>query len=89
MQQENNELISGIDEINNFFIEQRSVVIVICRLDEGIDHSSMHSNHIKETGKVFREFLRKIFNTFKRHNYMPKKMLHGEIRSIMKDNKIC
>ena len=79
---------SSIDEENNFFIEQRTVDIAICKLKVGIYHSNMHSNHIKKTGTVFGKLFCKMFNPFLRHNYIPKNMLHGEIRPGKKVNTV-
>ena len=89
MQRENNALISEIDEVNNFSIERKTVDIAICKLKEGIDHSNRHSSHIKKTSTALREFSCKMFDFFLRHNYIPKKMLHGKIRPRMKDNIVC
>ena len=89
MQHENNELISRIDEVNNFFIERRTVDIAICKFKEGIYHSNMPSNHIKKTGTVFGEFLCKMFNSFLMHNNIPKKRVFTEISLRMNDNTVC
>ena len=45
-----------MDEVNDFFIERRTVYLAICKLKDGIDHSNMHSNHIKMIGTEFRDF---------------------------------
>ena len=62
MLQENNGLISRIEEV--------TVDIAICELKEGIDCSNIHSNHLKKTGTVFKEFLCKMLNYFLRHDYI-------------------
>ena len=43
---------------------------------------------MKKTATVFREFLCKMFNSFLRHNYVPKKMLHCELSPRMKDSTV-
>ena len=70
-------------------MERKYVDAAICKLNEGIDPCNMHSKHLKECGNIFREFLCKMFNSFMRHNHIPKNMLYGEIRPRMKDNTIC
>ena len=64
MQQENIALISRVDEGNNFIIKRRTVDITICILNEGLNHSNMHSNHMKKTGTVLWKFPCKMFNSF-------------------------
>ena len=41
MQQENNGLLSRIDEVSNLFFERRTFDIAICELKEGINHSKI------------------------------------------------
>ena len=49
----------------------------------------MHSNHVKYSNIVFRNFIGKMFTAFLRHAYMPKEMLRGHIKPRLKDNKTC
>ena len=64
MSQENNALISGIDEVNNCFIERRTVDIAICKIKQAIDHSNMHSNHIKRLAQRLGNFHAKCLTLF-------------------------
>ena len=48
VQQDNNALITGVDEVNNFCTQPRTVDIAICNLKEGIDQINMKSNHITQ-----------------------------------------
>ena len=70
MKQEFNALIPWMYEVNNFIIEQITVYFVIFKLAEGIDYSNMHSNYIKKTGTLFREFLCRMFNSYLNQNYI-------------------
>ena len=69
-------------------ISSLSEDIAICKLEEGIDCRNIHSNDVTKIDIVFRELLCIMFNYFLNHNYIPKKMLYGEIRPRMKDNTV-
>ena len=70
-------------------LERKYVYAAICKLNEGSDPCNINSKHLKNCGNIFREFLCKMYNSFMRHNHIPKYMLYGEIRPRMKDNNIC
>ena len=54
------------------------------KLNIGIGWDIVHSNHTKFSGKLFRSFIRRLFNRFIPHGYVPQQMLSGEFRPIVK-----
>jgi hypothetical protein len=57
----------------------------IDKLSTGIGWDYVHSNHIKHIGKNGRKFLSRLFSSFITHNYIPKDLLIGQIRPLVKD----
>ena len=55
----------------------------------GQGHDGIHSNHLKYSGPIFRKNLNMLFLQFIKHSFIPRKMLSGEIRPIIKNNKAC
>ena len=53
-------------------------------LNNGMGWDGIHSNHLKFSGSIFRNLVCKIFNKFVSHKYMPRSMLGGEIRPVLK-----
>ena len=49
----------------------------------GCDH--VHSNCLKLRGPIFRKVTCKFFNCLLSHKYVPRKMLHGEMRPSFKN----
>ena len=54
-------------------------------LNPGIGHDGIHVNHIKFGGQFLMSFLSKLFSSFIQHGHVPKSMLIGEIRPIIKN----
>ena len=65
-----------IENIDNSIIE----------LNSGLGWDGVHSNHIKYAGPMFRKLLTHFLNLVLFHSHVPKKMLFGEIRPIIKNN---
>ena len=57
-------------------------------LNPGSGWDQVDSNHLKYSGGNFRFTVSRFFGALLRHNHMPKNMLMGEIKPIVKDNKI-
>ncbi len=45
----------------------------------------MHSQHLKNVNNTYKEFIARLFSAFICHNYLPEKMLYGEIRPLIKN----
>ena len=58
----------------------------VFNLNVGMGWDRIHSNHLKYSGPVFRNFLCKLFNKFLSHQFVPRQMLGGQIRPILKNN---
>ena len=61
----------------------------INRLNKSIGHDGFSFEHLVNAGPSFRNLLLKFFNSCINHSFLPLDMLHGEIRPIIKDKKIC
>ena len=61
-----------------------SIYTSIFQLKPNIGWDGIHSNHIKYAGVGFKKLIFNIFNSFLIHNFLPKSMLQGEIRPILK-----
>ncbi|CAF3669002.1 unnamed protein product [Rotaria socialis] len=59
--------------------------LAISKLNTGIGFDFIHSNHLKRSNYKLKCFLARLFSTFISHSYMPKDLLHGEIRPIIKN----
>ena len=60
----------------------------ILNLKASIGFDGVHSNHIKFAGDLFLLRLYKFLICLIRHNFIPMSMLSGEIRPVIKDNKV-
>ena len=58
------------------------------KLNFGLGWDKIHSNHIKFSGPIFKNLLSKIFNKFLSHKLVPRKMLGGQIKPIIKNNSL-
>ena len=54
------------------------------KINPGLGWDRIHSNHFKLSGPVFRNLISKLFNKFLSHNYLPRPMLEGQIRPVLK-----
>ena len=61
----------------------------IQKINSGLGYDFIHSNHIKFTYEIFRDFLAKIFASMLSHTFVPKEMLRGHIKPIIKNGKVC
>ena len=71
------------DDLQNF-ITIADLNIAINSLNIGIGWDQIHANSLKFSGAVFRNFLVKYFNKLLDHAFMPKDMIYGEIRPVIK-----
>ena len=67
-------------------------LLTLSNIDEAIGKISnalgwdlIHSNCLKWSGPIFRNLLCKFFNSLLQHNFVPERMLRGQIRPIVKD----
>jgi endonuclease/exonuclease/phosphatase family metal-dependent hydrolase len=57
----------------------------INKLSIGIGHDGVHSNHLKIGDGTVCLFLSRLYSSFMSHGYVPKNLLKGEIRPIIKN----
>ena len=74
------------EQINSCKIFQHAIDSGIESLKIGLGWDSVHSNHLKFSGRNFRLLLGRLFSCFIRHCYLPRQLLKGEIRPIIKNN---
>ena len=55
-------------------------------LNIGSGWDGIHANHFKFSGPVFRNLFMKFLNKLLNHSFVPKLMVHGEIRPVIKNN---
>ena len=58
----------------------------ITNINDGIGWDAAHSNHLKFGGPIFKNLLCKLYNKFLSHTYLPRRMLGGQIRPVLKNN---
>jgi len=75
--------------MSRIMIDYKVVNDSIDRLKTGLGIDCLHSNHLKFSGKVLRNFSSRMFSAMVNHSYLPDAMLRGHIRPVVKDNKIC
>ncbi len=73
------------EHINNCKILKYNVIDSIHSLNEGIGHDFIHTKHLKFASDQFINSLSLLFSSYINHAYMPKEMLFGEIRPIIKN----
>ena len=56
------------------------------KLNLGMGHDIVHTNHLKYCGNAFRNLLSKFLTKCVSHNFLPHNMLKGEIKPRIKDN---
>ena len=83
----NNNFSSNIAPNNMHFLTQNDIDHAIECLNVGMGWDKIHSNLLKFSGPVFRNFILKYFNKLLSHCFVPSKMLKGEIRPRIKNNK--
>ena len=82
------------DCFDNNFAEQHilpclDIEKAILSLNAGHGHDGINANHLKYAGPLFRKNLKNLFLQFIKHSFLPKHMLSGQIRPIIKNNKAC
>ena len=77
-------------EMRNLQHQQNlNVEQAIISLNVGQGHDGICSEHLKYSGPTFKRALSNMFLQFIRHGFVPKDMLAGQIRPILKNNKLC
>ena len=81
----------NVNKLNNLIIENREkifsvhVVDAMDSLNIGIGWDLVHTNHLKYGGDSLNRFLAKLFSAWINHSYVPRSLMFGEIRPILKD----
>ena len=74
------------DDVCNTVFSVDCINNAILKLKEGQGWDGVHSNHLKFSGQNFRSYLSIFFASLMRHNYLPKQMLKGKIKPVLKGN---
>jgi len=61
----------------------------ISRLNHGQGFDDVHSKHLVYSGKIFRRLLSRVYSAMMMHSFIPKELLRGYIKPILKDGSIC
>ena len=77
---------SGLRCETNTVLTLDSLDIAITQLNPGMGWDGIHANHLKFSGLVFRNLLAKFCNSLLSHSFVPKTMIQGQIRPIIKSN---
>jgi len=95
LQAENNRSYAVSDElfddsgIFHLFFDLDAINGSIDRLKDGGGFDSIHSKHLKYSGVMFRSLLSRLYGAMMTHSYIPKEMLKGHIKPVIKDRKMC
>ncbi len=79
------EKINNETHINNCRLYSKDINYAINKLKAGTGFDLVHSQHLENVNNAYKEFIARLFSTFISHNYLPEKMLHWEIRSLIKN----
>jgi len=85
------QLIAPMPNIELFKVFFRSSALdnSISRLNDGQGWDNVHSKHLKYSGRIFREFLSRIFSIMLLHSFIPKELLRGHIKPVLKSGATC
>ena len=61
----------------------------ILKLKNGVGFDLIHANHLKFSGPQFRALIGRFFTICMSHSYVPKLMIQGVIKPVLKGNSIC
>ena len=87
---EGQEQICYVNNANdNVFLPDLNLDDAIASLNEGQGLDLVYAKHLKLSGPLFRKQLKMLFLQFIKHSFVPTKMLSGEIRPILKNDRIC
>jgi len=84
-------LISANDEgrgMSRIFFRKEIIDRGIDRLNNGWGNGNIHSNHLKFSGFSFRLVLSRLFSSMISHGYIPKDMLKGQIKPVIKNKNL-
>ena len=70
---------------NGSLLSHSDVSLAISQLNVGLGWDGIHANHLKLSGRVFKNLLFKFFNTLINHSFVPERMAFGEIRPVVKN----
>ncbi len=71
--------------INTCKLYSKDINQAINKLNIGIGFDLVHSQHLKNINNAYKEFIVRLFSAFISHNYLPEKMLYGEIIPLIKN----
>ena len=72
----------------NHLLFINGIQAAIAKLNAGLGHDLIHSNHLKFSGGLFRNVLARLFSSLLRHSFIPHEMLRGVITPVLKDHKL-
>jgi len=73
------------DDLFLSFFHESIIDLGIDRLSTGQGFDCVHSKHLKYSGRSYRELLSRIFSAMMIHSYIPKEMLRGYVKPVLKD----
>ena len=77
-------MLRGTNFSFSFF--PRNIDVAIDKLNPGTGFDSVHTPHIKNPKRCYRNLLCKFYNQLISHTYIPHSMLKGHIRPTMKNS---
>ena len=82
---EHESILNGRIALNSCKIFMYDIENAICSLSDGIGFDSIHSNLFRYSSSGLKKFLCRFFNCIISHNYIPDKILSGQIRPTIKN----
>jgi len=76
------------DVIFRLYFSESRLDTAVTNLKYGIGWDLVHSNHLRYSGEIFRRVLGNFFSSCLKHGYLPRPLLFGEIKPILKSNKV-
>ena len=73
------------ENLNLPLISLNNINKSIFDINGGLGWDKIHSNHLKFSSPIFRNLLCKIFNKFLTHKFVPRQMLAGQIKPVVKN----
>ena len=72
----------------NHLLFVNGIQAAIAKLNAGLVHDLIHSNHLKFSGGLFQKVLARLFSYLLRHSFVPHEMLQGVITLVLKDHEL-
>ena len=80
--------VNGMSSLKHLLFNEKKIDINLLKINNVIGFDLIHSNHLKFTGKVTRNFISLLFKSMLSHSFIPKEMLRGHIKPTLKNAKV-